>query len=112
MVSGLAGFAEDWFAFGIGHWSSGKRDGLQDAVLTHRKGAGGDLLGFGQQVGDWVVPGDGLVVTAGCDRRMATCGRKFGNTVNFRGFPHVPGSDFVLRYPREGDALDGRATVK
>ena len=112
LVSGLAGFAEDWFAFGMGRWSGGKRDGLQDAVLTHRKGTGGDLLGFGQQVGDWVVPGDGLAVTAGCDRRMATCGGKFGNTVNFRGFPHVPGSDFVLRYPREGDALDGRATVK
>ncbi|RYE71160.1 MAG: beta tubulin, partial [Hyphomicrobiales bacterium] len=34
---------------------------------------------------------------------------KFDNVVNFRGFPHVPGSDFVLRYPRAGAELDGRA---
>ena len=26
---------------------------------------------------------------------------------NFRGFPHIPGNDFVLRYPRQGDALNG-----
>ena len=32
--------------------------------------------------------------------------------VNFRGFPHIPGSDYVLRYPRSGDALDGRAVVR
>lgn len=111
LVSGLSGFAEDWFAFGMGQWSGGKRVGLKDAVLTHRKGAGGDILGFGQRVGDWVVAGDVFAVTAGCDRGFTTCKVKFGNGVNFRGFPHVPGSDYVLRYPREGDALDGRAVV-
>lgn len=112
LVNGLSGFAEDWFAFGMGQWSGGKRAGLKDAVLTHRKASGGDLLGFGQRVGDWVVAGDVLAVTAGCDRRFSTCRDKFGNGFNFRGFPHVPGSDFVLRYPREGDALDGRAVVR
>lgn len=112
LVGGLDGFAEDWFAFGMGQWSSGKREGLRDAVLTHRKGAGGDLLGFGQRMGDWAQSGDVLTVTAGCDRRMATCRGKFGNSANFRGFPHVPGSDYVLRYPREGDALNGGRTVR
>ena len=52
-----------------------------------------------------------LDVTAGCDRRFDTCKAKFGNAVNFRGFPHIPGSDYVLRHPRNGDALDGRAVV-
>lgn len=112
LVGGLSGFAEDWFAFGVARWSGGKRKDIEDAVLVHRKGPGGDLLGFGQRVGDWVAAGDAVAVTAGCDRRFSTCGAKFGNGVNFRGFPHVPGSDFVLRYPREGDALDGRAVVK
>lgn len=112
VVEGLEGFAEDWFAFGMGSWSDGKRAGLCDAVLTHWKDAAGDVLGFGQAVGEWVVPGDVLVVTAGCDRRFVTCRQKFANAVNFRGFPHVPGSDFVLRHPRHGDALDGRAVVR
>lgn len=112
VVEGLEGFAEDWFAFGMGLWGDGKRAGLADAVLTHRKEAAGDVLGFGQAVGEWVVPGDLLVVTAGCDRRFVTCRQKFANAANFRGFPHVPGSDFVLRHPRDGDALDGRAVVR
>jgi uncharacterized phage protein (TIGR02218 family) len=60
-------------------------------------------------VGDWVEAGDALVVSAGCDRTFETCKAKFGNATNFRGFPHIPGSDFVLRVPREGEALDGRA---
>ena len=34
------------------------------------------------------------------------------NVVNFRGFPHIPGSDYVLRHPRNGDVLDGRPVVK
>lgn len=110
-VSGLSGFAEDWFAFGMGHWTSGRREGLRDPVLTHRRTPEGDVLGFATRLGEWVVPGDALVVTAGCDRRFATCKARFGNAANFRGFPHIPGSDYVLRHPRSGDVMDGRAVV-
>ena len=52
--------------------------------------------------------GDELTVTAGCDRRFSTCRAKFANAVNFRGFPHIPGNDFVLKAPKAGDTLDGR----
>jgi hypothetical protein len=45
----------------------------------------------------------------GCDRALATCRDRFDNVANFRGFPHIPGNDFVLRYPRRGDALNGAA---
>lgn len=112
LVTGLTGFDEGWFAFGMARWTSGRHDGLADAVLAHQRTPEGDILSFARRVGDWAVPGDTLDVTAGCDRRFATCREKFANTVNFRGFPHVPGNDYVLRYPREGDALDGRAVVK
>ncbi|MFP9136831.1 DUF2163 domain-containing protein [Devosia sp. XGJD_8] len=111
VVAGLEGFAEGWFGFGSALWTDGRRDGLRDGVLTHRRGAGGDVLGFGVAVCDWVSVGDTLTVTAGCDRRFATCRDRFANAINFRGFPHIPGSDFVLRHPRNGDALDGRAVV-
>ena len=112
VVAGLAGFAEGWFGFGQAQWSDGQRSGLRDAVVNHRRGAAGDVLSFGAAVGEWVAVGDTLNVTAGCDRRFVTCREKFANAVNFRGFPHIPGSDFVLRHPRNGDALDGRAVVK
>ncbi len=34
-----------------------------------------------------------------CDRRFETCRDVFANTENFRGFPHLPGNDFVLSGP-------------
>jgi uncharacterized phage protein (TIGR02218 family) len=110
-VYGAAGFDEGWFALGAGTWSGGARSGLRDRILTHQRIGGEDVLGFVSPVGDWVAEGDALVVTAGCDRRFATCRDRFANTANFRGFPHIPGNDFVLRYPREGTALDGRKLV-
>lgn len=112
VVSGLGGFASGWFGFGSAFWTDGRRDGLRDGVIRHDRIGASDVLAFAVRVGDWVVPGDTLTVTAGCDRRFATCKAKFANGVNFRGFPHIPGSDFVLRHPRNGDPLDGRAVVK
>lgn len=111
LVSGLSGFDEGSFAFGVARWGSGRRDGLTDPVLSHRRSPEGDVLGFAGRVGEWVAIGDVLSVTVGCDRRFSTCKAKFGNSTNFRGFPHVPGSDYLLRHPRRGDALDGRAVV-
>lgn len=110
-IEGVAGFAEGWFALGTVRWTSGARDGLVERVLTAQRIGGVDLLGFAAPVGDWVEPGDELVVTAGCDKSFATCRARFANGARFRGCPHIPGSDFVLRYPRPGDALDGRKLV-
>jgi hypothetical protein len=38
-----------------------------------------------------------------CDQRFETCRDMFGNEENFRGFPHLPGAEFVL----EGPAASG-----
>jgi hypothetical protein len=45
----------------------------------------------------------------GGDRQLGTCRDRFDNVANFRGFPHIPGNDFVLKYPRSDEALDGGA---
>jgi hypothetical protein len=34
----------------------------------------------------------------GCDHTLATCASRFGNAVNFRGEPFLPGNDMVIRY--------------
>ncbi|MEL6861512.1 MAG: DUF2163 domain-containing protein [Pseudomonadota bacterium] len=34
-----------------------------------------------------------------CDQRFETCRDVFANTENFRGFPHMPGNDFMLAGP-------------
>jgi len=46
-------------------------------------------------------------VTAGCDKRAETCSGKFGNIANFRGFPHIPGQDAVIRYATKDGGHDG-----
>ena len=50
-----------------------------------------------------IAAGDDFTATAGCDKRFATCHNRFNNAVNFRGFPHIPGNDFVIRYPVQGE---------
>ena len=44
---------------------------------------------------------------ASCDKRWATCAGVFGNGANFRGFPDIPGDDFLTAYPAEGGRHDG-----
>ena len=46
-----------------------------------------------------ITPGDGYSVYAGCDKLFSTCRDIYNNVINFRGFPHIPGYDAVLRYP-------------
>jgi uncharacterized phage protein (TIGR02218 family) len=36
---------------------------------------------------------------AGCDKRATTCRSKFANFLNFRGFPHIPGEDWLRAAP-------------
>ena len=54
-----------------------------------------------------IAGGDGFIVRAGCDKRMETCGAKFANVASFRGFPHIPGQDAVLRYATKDGGHDG-----
>jgi len=35
---------------------------------------------------------------AGCDHTIATCSSRFGNAINFRGEPFLPGNDLLARY--------------
>ncbi len=57
-----------------------------------------------------VAAGDSFVIVAGCDKRLATCRDRFGNTVNFQGFPHMPGDDFVMAYAVKQKKTKGKRT--
>jgi len=109
VVALLSGFASDWFNFGFGKWTSGKRIGLSDKIILQQEMNGQSVISFEKTIDEWTEIGDTVTLYAGCDRRLASCTDKFSNVMNFRGFPHVPGSDFVLRYPNAGTNLDGRA---
>ncbi len=52
-----------------------------------------------------IAPGDAFVVITGCDKQLATCRARFANALNFRGFPHMPGPDYVLAVAKPGEPV-------
>ncbi len=53
------------------------------------------------------VAADHPDLAAGCDKRFDTCSGRFDNILNFRGFPSIPGNDFLSRWPAKGERHDG-----
>ncbi|MDP1632801.1 MAG: DUF2163 domain-containing protein [Caulobacter sp.] len=53
------------------------------------------------------VAGDHPAFAGGCDKRFSTCSEKFANPLNFRGFPTIPGEDFLTVFPGQGELHDG-----
>jgi uncharacterized phage protein (TIGR02218 family) len=102
VASGLDGFADGWFSLGRLLWSSGANAGLAIEIKEHRLAAGHARLTLWQAMPEPVAIGDTFAVTAGCDKSFATCRAKFANTDNFRGFPQIPGNDFLLGSPVQG----------
>jgi len=103
LVSGLDAFQHSWFAGGILRWEGGANAGAVARVAHH---AGSEIHLAAKPRFD-IAPGDAFIVTAGCDKSFATCGAKFGNRDNFRGFPHMPGADAVLAGPASSRANTG-----
>lgn len=101
-VSGLDGFADDWFGAGRVTWTGGANAGLAIEVKQHRIVGSEVRLSLWQAMPEPLAVGDSFVVTAGCDKSFSTCRARFANTDNFRGFPQIPGNDFVVSYPVPG----------
>jgi uncharacterized phage protein (TIGR02218 family) len=101
-VSSLGGFAEGWFTAGRVVWTSGANVGVAVEVKQHRVVADEVRLSLWQAMAEPIAIGDSFTITAGCDKSFATCRDRFANPNNFRGFPQIPGNDFVVSYPLPG----------
>jgi uncharacterized phage protein (TIGR02218 family) len=113
VADGLSGYDEGWFTAGRLSWLSGANAGISAEIKAHR------LIGSEAELDLWqravrpIAVGDAFRVNAGCDKRFSTCAAKFANVANFRGFPHMPGNDFVIRIPLQGEArMDGGSLFK
>lgn len=106
-ASGIASFEPGWFRFGTLTWTTGPNAGRRAEVLAHDRSGGIAVITLLEAPIRHIGAGDGFTIRAGCDKRIATCGAKFGNVVNFRGFPHIPGQDTILRYASQDGAHDG-----
>ena len=103
----FAGFADRWFEFGRVEVLDGAARGLVGLVKSDRVVGAGRVMELWHGIRADLRPGDMLRFTAGCDKRAETCRMKFANMPNFRGFPHIPGEDWLTAYPRAGRNTGG-----
>ncbi|OZA75833.1 MAG: hypothetical protein B7X76_11380 [Azorhizobium sp. 39-67-5] len=99
VLAGLGGAADGVFTDGRLTFTTGANAGFSTEV----KSQSGALVRLWQRPPAPVVAGDGVTVTMGCDKRFTTCRDRFGNAVNFRGFPHMPGNDYVISIAIAGE---------
>lgn len=101
-VSGLEGFAHGFFTRGLATFSSGPAAGQNIEVKTHAKINGVVTIELWADADGPPSAGQVLSVRAGCDKRFETCRARFANTVNFRGFPAMPGNALMTKVGRQG----------
>jgi uncharacterized phage protein (TIGR02218 family) len=102
-ADGLEAYAEGWFVRGRLAWGAGG----ESEVAAHRIEGGDAVLELLDAPGAVLGIGAPFAVFAGCDKRFETCRAKFANTLNFRGFPHMPGNDALQSGPIAGEPMDG-----
>ena len=103
----LSPFAQSWFERGTLEVLDGAANGLSRVIKEDRTVDGLREIQLWESLMADVAAGDQVRLIAGCDKRAETCKAKFSNFLNFRGFPHIPGEDWLASYPRNGDVNDG-----
>ena len=86
---------DDRVLFGRLRFLSGANCGSASVVI----GVEGDTIVVRDLPRGAVEEGCVVEVREGCDKRFETCVSRFANALNFRGEPHLPGTDLLTRYP-------------
>ena len=79
---------------GIVTWLTGANSGQKMEVKKYTIGA----IELFQPMPYTISIGDTYTVTAGCDKQLSTCRDRFANVANFRGEPHLPGNDALMKH--------------
>ncbi len=87
--------SENAYGQGVLRWLSGANCGLESAVA---ESAGAEVT-LRAPPPFAVAAGTLVRLDEGCDKTLATCAGRFGNALNFRGEPYLPGIDLLTRYP-------------
>ncbi len=103
----VGGADENWFSRGAFRVLGGAAAGLASTIKRDVPEDGLRRIELWQELRVPVSQGDQVLLTAGCDKTAETCRAKFNNFMNFRGFPHIPGEDWLMSYPRGDGANDG-----
>jgi len=105
--TGLEAFHARWFECGRLEVLDGSGAGLFGSIKADRQGSDRRIIELWSEIRGQVAVGNRVRLIAGCDKRAETCRSKFGNFLNFRGFPHIPGEDWLASYPARAGVNDG-----
>ena len=116
-IADLGGFEHGWFAGGRLEVIDGAAAGLAVMIRSDtRLASGSHRVDLWQSAPLALAPATRVKLIPGCDRAAETCRLKFANFLNFRGFPHIPGEDWLMAAPasapqraRAGEAAGGWA---
>jgi uncharacterized phage protein (TIGR02218 family) len=102
VLSSIA-FVDDWATRGTMNFTSGAGNGRTLGVKRQRNMGALTRVEFWAALPFNVAVGDTVQLRAGCDKQFSTCQNKFSNGPNFRGFPHMPGTDFLTSFVSAND---------
>lgn len=89
------GHAEGWFTHGTIEVLSGAAQGVTRRIRNDVSVGGTRQITLWEPLAQILPEGTEIKLIPGCDRSFATCRDKFQNTVNYRGFPHLPTEDWL-----------------
>ncbi|MCE7026994.1 DUF2163 domain-containing protein [Jiella avicenniae] len=106
------GAPPDRYAFGRLTMLDGEAAGLSADVASAVASTTGRVrIVMASPIVAAIATGDRFRLVQGCDKQFSTCRERFANHLNFRGFPHIPGTDASLRAAKSGDVHDGSPVV-
>lgn len=95
----LGSYSPGWFAAGrVLQMRNGQMQPC-GRIKRDRSVSGARVIELWQPMPVTAVVGALFTLEAGCDKRAVTCRAKFANFLNFRGFPHIPGEDWLRSAP-------------
>ncbi len=103
----ISGFDARWFEYGRFVVLSGEAVGLVGAIKNDLQTEDGRVIELWEGFRAKIATGDLVRIEAGCDKRSNTCRLKFDNFLNYRGFPDIPGEDWLMSYPTSGGVNNG-----
>ncbi|WP_281825633.1 DUF2163 domain-containing protein [Jannaschia rubra] len=103
----LTEYGPRWFDRGRIHVLSGAAEGASERIKIDRIEGDRRRIELWQSLRSRLAAGDRIRIEAGCDKRKETCRLKFDNLLNFRGFPDIPGEDWLMSYPTRAGRNDG-----
>lgn len=106
-ISGLQAFESGWFTHGVLSWEGGPNAPAHARITQHRREADESVLELDVGPAEPIEIGQDARLVAGCDKSFETCKVKFSNAVQFRGCPHMPGNDVLMRAASSEAIQDG-----